>query len=176
MLLEGVLDAKAALLTSQDELYYVAVDLNPEISIGHIKQYRVPTGVYSECQWVTEIRYFQELNTCWKRFVCCKELMHVFDSPKERADSALKFQQLIDEIEAPLPASASSDMYKSESKTKWMALAVLCPEPIRETFRARLESGEMSDYELAVELRIPETYIRILMSERYDRVLKILLK
>jgi hypothetical protein len=176
VLLEGVLDVKAAELSSQNELYYIPLELDPEISLGHIKQYRMPNGVYAEPQWVTEIRYFHELNVCWKRFVCCKELMHVFDSAKERADSALKFQQLLDEIEAPLPASASSAMYKSESKTKWMALAVLCPEPIRGHLKPKWDSGEMSDYEVAVDLRIPETYIKTLMSDRYENVLKILLK
>ena len=176
VLLEGVLDIKAAELSSQDELYYVPVELDPDISLGHIKQIRIPTGVYAESQWVTEIRYFQELNMCWRRFVCCKELMHVFDSPRERADSALKFQQLLDEIEAPLPATESSEMYKSESKTKWMALGVLCPEPIRDYFKPKWESGEMSDYEVAVDLRIPEVFIGTLMSDRYETVLKILLK
>jgi hypothetical protein len=97
-----------------------------------------------------------------------------FDSANERADSALKFQQLLDEIEAPLPASESSEMYKSETKTKWMALGVLCPDPVRAHFKPRWESGEMSDYDLAVDLRIPETYIRTLMSDRYERVLEIL--
>ena len=102
--------------------------------------------------------------------------MHVFDSDQERADSALKFQQLLDEIEAPLPASESSPIYQSENKTKWMALAVLCPAPVRDHFKPRWETGELSDYEVALDLRIPETYIRTLMSERFDRALEYLLK
>ena len=59
--LEGVLDQKAKSLASQDELYYVPVDLDPEISLGHIKQYRIPTGVYTDPRWVTEIPDFMPL-------------------------------------------------------------------------------------------------------------------
>jgi hypothetical protein len=175
VILEEVLDAEAVRLSSQDELYYVPVDLDPDISLGHIKQYRVPGGVYGEIKWITEIRYFADLNMCWQRFVSCKELMHVFDSPEERVDSGKKFSQLLDEIEAPLPVDASSPMYRSESRTKWMALAVLCPVPIRDIFKPKWLAKELSDYEVALELRIPEGLIHTVMSDRYDAVLEYLL-
>jgi len=173
--LEGVVDQKAMELSSQDELWYVPVDLDPEISLGHIKQYRVPTCVYDhDPRWVTEIRYFEELDLDWQRFVCSKELMHVFDSALERTDTAARFEELLNEIETPLPTDAASPMYKSESTTKWMAVLVLCPKPVRDYFKARWESGELSDYEVALELQIPEPLIPPIMSERYDRVFDLL--
>lgn len=93
VLLEGVLDKKAMELSNQDELYYVPVELDTDISLGHIKQYRIPRGVYdADPAWITEIRYHKELNVCWRRFVCCKELMHVFDPLSARSDSGLKFE------------------------------------------------------------------------------------
>jgi len=176
--LEGVLDTKVIELTAQDEIYYVPLELDPEISLGHIKQYRISNGVYDQNpNWVTEIRYFGALNDCWKRFVCCKELMHVFDTKQEQTDTPAKFQQLLEEIEAaPLPAAASSDMFKSETKTKWMALAVLCPAPVRDELKPKWESKELSDYGVALDLRIPETYIRTLMSDRFEEVIGILLE
>lgn len=173
--LEGVIDTKAKALSSQDELHYVPVDLDPEVSLGHIKQYRLSQGVYNpDPLWVTEIRYFKDLNVCWRRFVCCKELMHVFDNTDERTDTLEKFEQLLDEIEAPLPADAQSPMYRTESITKWMAVLILCPKPVREFLRPQWEAGEMSDYEVALELRIPEVLIPSIMSPRYDLVYNLL--
>jgi hypothetical protein len=175
IILEGVIDREASRLTSQDELYYVPVELDPEVSLGHIKQYRVPNGVYDgNPTWVTEIRYFRELNKCWQRYVCCKELMHVFDSQAERTDTAEKFQQLVDEIETPLPAGEASPMYDTETRTLWMAIAILCPASVRERFKPDWDAKKLSDYEIALELRVPEILIKTIMGPLYDRMIPFL--
>ena len=173
--LEGVLDSEVKRLTSQDELYYVPVELDPEISLGHIKQYRIPALVYDDDpSWVTEIRYHLELNICWQRFVCCKELMHCFDNNLERVNDPEKFEQLLSEIEAPLPTDESSPMYKTEVRTLWMAVAVLCPEKLRSYFKAKWEADEMSAYEIALQLRVPDAIIRPIMRNSYDRMIPFL--
>ena len=176
VLLEGLLDQKVKMLTSQDELWYIPVDLDPEISLGHVKQYRYPTAVYgADPVWVTEIRYHRDLDMPWRRFVCCKELMHAFDSDAERTNSPDKFGQLLNEIESPLPTELQSAMYLTENRTKWMAILALCPKPVREHFRAGWETGEITEYEIALELQLPEELIPIIMSSSYDRVVDILI-
>jgi hypothetical protein len=175
VILEGVLDAKVIELTAQDDIYYVPVDLDPAVSKGHIKQYRESTGVYSEAKWITEIRYFKDLNVCWHRYVCCKELMHVFDTPEERTSSAEKLDQLLGEIESPLPSDRQSPMFQSETRTLWMALAVLCPLPLRDHFQPMWADGTMSEYEIALELRIPEELIQPIMSDRYHGIVQSLI-
>jgi len=175
ILLEGVLDAQVKELTSQDELYYVPVELDPEVSPGHIKQYRIPNLVYDgDPNWVTEIRFHKELNECWRRYVCCKELMHCFDATAESVDNHEKFVQLLDEIETPLPNDQSSPMYKTESRTLWMAIAVLCPETLRTHFKERWEVKNMTAYEIALELRVPEVIITAIMGSSYDRIIPFL--
>ncbi len=175
IILEGVIDAKAIELTAQDQLYYVPVDLDAQISLGHIKQYRIPDGIYgAEPKWITEIRYFRDLNMCWRRYVCCKELMHVFDSAAERTDTAEKFQQLVDEIETPLPGDEASPMYDSEIRTLWMAIGILCPESVRAEFKPRWDAKQLSDYEVALELRIPELLTKTIMGPGYDRMIPFL--
>lgn len=171
VLLEGVLDEKVKTLASQDELYYVPVNLDPEISLGHIKQYREPRVPYdADPKWVTEIRYSRDLDLPHRRYVCCKELMHVFDSAAERTDSPEKFEQLLEEIETPLPTQLASQMYLSEDRTKWMAILALCPGPVRDKFKPEWEAGTLSDYEVALELQLPEILISTIMSERYETV------
>ncbi len=166
LLIEGLIDAEVIRLSAQDRILYTPVDLDPEISLGHVKQYRQSGGVYDQDpEWVTEIRYYEKLNMCWRRFVCCKELMHVFDTPGERVDSAIKFDQLLEELASPPLLSDASPMYLSENRTKWMALAILCPLPLREHYRGRWLDGEMSDYDVALELRIPEGLVKTVMAE-----------
>lgn len=158
-------------LSGQDEVYFVPVDqLDISISLGHIKQYRQATGVYSDSQWITEIRYATNpaVTFCWRRFVCCKELMHIFDSPNERATDQAKLELLLSELETPPPWDKASDMYKSETRTQWMALGVLCPLPLREQFRAKLEAEDLNKYQVALALRIPETTVDSLMSPYFE--------
>jgi hypothetical protein len=85
---EGQIDAEILRLTPQDEILYTPVDFDPAILLGQLKRYRLPIGVYSaDSKWVSEIRYAQSLNLCWQRFVCCKELMHIFDSDEEQTNT-----------------------------------------------------------------------------------------
>jgi hypothetical protein len=172
VILEGVVDVEAQRLSSQDELWYVPVELDTAISYGHIKQYRIPNVVYdADPAWVTEIRYHKGLNVCWKRFVCCKELMHVFDSNEERADSSVKFCKLLSELETPLEFEKSSEMYKSETKAMWMALAILCPAPLYHSRHPVWIEKNYSNYAIALDLRIPEQYIDALKSENFRELL-----
>lgn len=172
LLLEGLIDVEVIRLTAQDQVLYTPVDLDPRISLGHIKQYRQSGGVYDQNPvWITEIRYFKNLNTCWYRYVCCKELMHVFDSPEERVDTAIKFDKLLEELASPPLPGDASPMYRSENKTKWMALAALCPLPFRDYYKPMWNREEMSDYDVALELRIPEGLIKTVMADYFAEVI-----
>ena len=158
-------------LTSQDRIDFVPVDLDPEISLGHIKQYKEHQGGWDQDPlWVSSIRWHQDLNMCWRRFVCCKELMHVFDNDAERTDTAVKFETLLNELEVPPPAEQASPMYVSEIRTKWMALVVLAPRPLR-TWAIEQHVQGMSDYDVALALRIPENLIPALIGARYEPIL-----
>ncbi len=163
---------KVKTLAGQDDVFFTPVELDTEISFGHIKQYRMSTGVYAEPRWVTDIRYAKTLNICWRRYVGCKELMHVFDMQEERSDSAAKFNKLLDELESTPLLEDASQMFLSENRTKWKALAVLCPLPIRQNILDRRAAGELADpYEIALELRVPQAVVGTILGETFERVL-----
>lgn len=173
---EGDLDTQVVHLTAQDRVDFIPVELDPEISLGHIKQYRESRVVYDqEPIWVTSIRWHNKLNMCWRRFVCCKELMHVFDSAEERVDTAIKFETLLNELELPPPPEQASPMYVSENRTKWMALCVLAPRPARAWAIEQLAAG-LSPYDVALALRIPEDLIPALVGGRYEPILDSLIR
>ena len=161
-------------LTAQDRIDFVAVDLDPEISLGHIKQYRESNGVYNaDPLWVSSIRWHADLNMCWRRFVCCKELMHVFDTDDERVDTAEKFETLLSELELAPPPEQASPMYISENRTKWMALCVLAPKPARDWAVEQINAGA-APYDVALALRLPEDFINNLVGPRYEPILNTL--
>ena len=56
-----------------------------------------------------------------------------------------------------------------------MALAVLCPKPLRDRFRADWQNKVLSDYEVALEFRIPEAAVRTVMGDYFDTALQNLL-
>lgn len=171
IIIEGLLDQKIIDITAQDEIFYTAVELDDKISLGHIKQTRIPKGVYDrDPNWVTQIRYSNKLNVCWQRIVCCKELMHIFDSPEECVNNEEKFAKLLAELESPPLSADASPMFLSEQKTKWMALAVLCPLPFRDYFLPLWENGDLSTYDVALALRIPEVAVPSIMGEYFPEV------
>ncbi|MER9402706.1 hypothetical protein NKI36_01445 [Mesorhizobium caraganae] len=128
------------------------------------------TSAYEEEFVVAEIRYCDGLDEQPndRRFALTKELMHVFDSPEEMANTRARFVQLMSEIQnTPLPEHASP-MYQSEITTKWMAAVILCPKPIRQQFLVPYREGALKEAEVAAALRLPRSIIPDIMDDYYD--------
>lgn len=109
------------------------------------------------------------LNHCWERFVFVKELMHLFDDPKEATDSGEVFDEVLKDI---LPNTPShTPQARSEYMCFWMALGALCPESLRREFAEERAAGRMDDYAIALRLRIPQNYVGMLFQPRYQTLL-----
>lgn len=104
-------------------------------------------------------------NYCWSRFIFIKELMHLFDDPKEATDSGDAFDKLLSELSGP--GTESSYQFQSELKCFWMALAAFCPEENRREFEKQRADGHIDNYGIALQLRIPEQYVPRLFENRY---------
>jgi hypothetical protein len=155
---------------------FVPVELDPEVSLGHLKYERDRDSPYEGPFRVANIRYDKTLNRCWTRFVCCKELMHVFDSAEERVDDRNKFLKLMKEFES-IPMKADiSPMFASELSAEWMAVIVLCPKRLRDVLRPQWLDKTLSNYDVALRLKIPEVTIKSLMDDYYDTALAELLE
>lgn len=157
------------------EVHFYPVDIERNISLGHILYENDRSSAYGAEFRIASIRYAHDLNRCWRRFVICKELMHAFDTDEEKADTSEKFVQLLKDLENPPPQSQMSAMYTSEFDALWKALAVLCPATLREKLKADWEAKVLSDYDVALSFRIPESYVAAAMGPRMDAVLAELL-
>jgi hypothetical protein len=116
--------------------------------------------------WVALITYNNKLNWCQKRFVWCKEMMHIFDTSEGCVTTPDEYRGLLQEIEMkPIDPSVA---YLSENTAKWLALLTLCPKVQRDNLKPLWEESRLSDYEVALALRIPEVVVSSLFSDYYD--------
>lgn len=107
------------------------------------------------------------LDRNWYRFVYVKELMHMLDSADTSTDSGVKFDTLLTELggqQSPDPSSP----YVSEVRAFWMALGLLCLEPVRQDFLSTRNADPTSDFELSLKLKIPEAYVPLLASPLFE--------
>jgi hypothetical protein len=116
------------------------------------------------------------MNTCWRRFVFVKELMHLFDSDEEKVNTPEGFDVLLDEFSGSSSPSEKTDAYISELKAFWMALGCFCPEHMRKAYKEQLDKGHIDDYGIALQLKIPQQHVKKLVSDRYDLIIKNMLE
>jgi len=106
----------------------------------------------------------------WDRLVEVKEMMHLFDEEDEMTSSAGEFEELLNSLVAP--SSFVSPQFRSEIEAIYMALACFCPEPARQQFMKEIKSGHTEEYEVALKLRLPQQYARVLLTEHFSSVIQ----
>jgi hypothetical protein len=104
-----------------------------------------------------------------RRFVYTKELMHVFDTADEKADTPEKFDAQAERFGDP--GAAISSQYRAELKAFWRAVSVFCREKRRIDFKSAIDSGQTSLAVVATALQIPATYARHLFREDFPSIL-----
>lgn len=157
-----------------EQVDFWPVDLDPNISLGHMVLERDRSSAYGEAFTIANIRFDRRQNRCWSRYICCKELMHVFDDEEERVSTRERFFTLMSQLQAPPRQPDTSPMYASERDAEWMALLVLCPERLRNHWHPRWVAKDVPDYDVALSLRIPEIFIENIMGDYYQVALEAL--
>jgi hypothetical protein len=137
-----------------------------------MKYERARSSPYTQGFTIANIRFDKKQNRCWTRFICCKELMHVFDSEAQSVNNRQKFLHLMTELQQRPMKGDISAMFSSELDAEWMALLVLCPERLRVNWRQRWIDKELPDYDIALALRIPEIFVKPIMDEYYETALR----
>lgn len=151
------------------EITFTPVVLDENTTLGYVVYDYDRSSAYDHEYSILGVRYSDRLNSCHRRYVCCKETMHSFDTPEEQANSRDKFFTLMRELEANPLAGNASAMLNSENQAEWMALLVLCPKTRRDTLKLQWEKHELTSRQVAEKLLVPEWTIRPLMGELYDQ-------
>ena len=112
----------------------------------------------------------RSLNRCWERFVFVKELMHILDSPADATDTGDAFELALTQLTGPGSPRLSVQTV-AEINAFWMALGVLCPEPVRQQMKIDRQAGHITDYQIALQLLIPEQYVPRLFHPIYENLI-----
>ena len=151
-----------------DDINIHPIDAKDGDPLAHYECYSDTDSKYEEpTSWVVLITYASDLSNCEKRFVWCKEMMHIFDTEGGCVKTEEQYRGLLSEIE--LKPLEPSEAYLSENQAKWLALLILCPKPQRDAMMRRKASEGLTDYDVALHFRIPEAVVPSLFSEYYDR-------
>lgn len=146
-----------------------SVDTKVGDPLGHYECYSDTDSRWEDANsWTVLITYSSDLkdNMCKKRFIWCKELMHIFDTEDGCVKSELEYRGLLNEIE--LKPIDPSEGYLSENTAKWLALMVLAPKIQRDQLKNKAHNEGMTNYDVALKLRIPEVIVSSLFSDYYD--------
>lgn len=112
------------------------------------------------------------MNRCWTRFVMIKELMHIFDDPAEQTSTDAEFDTLMTDLTSGNTPGEWAPQMRSENRCHWMALALFCPEDERQDLLQKRDKKEITDYEIALRLRIPELYVRNLFRPNFTGIVQ----
>jgi len=176
-----VFDIKAFLIDNTPWLggiNFHPVSCDPDDPYGHFECYGEEDSRWDDADsWVVLVTYNDDesvLNTCKRRFVWLKELMHVFDPADSYTCSKEHFFNLMSDIETrPIDPS---DAYSTENWAKWLALLIFVPKPFRDEAVKQIQDEGVSEYEIALKFRIPEAVVSALTSPHYDKAMDKYLK
>ncbi len=170
VLIVPVADLKDALVERVawlDGINFYPVDTKDGDPLGHYECYSDTDSRWDEPNsWVVLITYDSKLSASEQRFVWCKELMHIFDTENGSTKTEAEYRGLLREIE--LKPIEPSEQYLTENQAKWLALLILCPKVQRDKIKAKAAEDGLSDYDVALSFRIPETIVTSLFSDYYD--------
>jgi len=160
----------------QDIIEFRPMDADPSKLLGLFFRYRVSSAPYSPTDNHSIIFYNGNVSPDEQNFICCKELMHVFDdSLKAAVTTEAQLDGLLSYLfkEAPNPSQMSISGILDRA-AEYAALAVMFPEDVRDKFVEALSNRTMTEKEIALELGVPEKHVGELLSERWGKMLGML--
>jgi len=166
-----VVELKQALIAGVEwlaDINFHPIDTKEGDPLGHFECHSDSESRWEEPNsWVVLITYCDSLAMQEKRFVWCKELMHIFDTEDGCVKTPEEYRGLLTEIELkPIDPSAQ---FLTENQAKWKALLILCPKKQRDEMKLKAQEEGLSDYDVAAHFRIPEPIVSSLFSEYYDK-------
>jgi hypothetical protein len=107
----------------------------------------------------------EKLNTCWARFVGCKEMAHLLiDRPGDETTDPIR---LISSFMGGVVAEKIDADISSEHWAYLAAIELLMPWRLRGTIQEMIASGK-SSYDVALLFRVPERIVELWRSPWYQ--------
>ncbi len=153
-----------------EDLEFICSDLDERYLRGFIKFFTY-SAPYVDPTYAANIYYSETLNTCWKRFVHCKEMFHLLDEPEQRASTRIQITDLVQAITSVTQMGDPEPQEKSERNAMVAAIELLFPWEHRKALSGAYASGTYSALDLAEMFKVPERFVATAMSERYSTII-----
>ncbi len=151
----------------QDEINFRPAPFNANVLRGMFRRHIHRNGVYADPQLITDILYAESLNTCWRNFVCTKEMIHIFDKTSSATFTPDALDQLTANLTDPMLRINPSMEAIVDHSAQVRALAVLAPHDLIEILRPSYMEGRRSAMDIAQILMIPHFYVSIVMQPSF---------
>lgn len=156
-----------------DEIVFQGVAADSAQLRGAFFKYYYHRAMYAEPTWVTCIFYNEEEPAEMQRVICCKELMHIFDSKMERTDAKEEIARFIDKILGPLSADeyGQADFQAAKDKVAlYQCLPLLFPKAALQAARQAVQAGRKTPEEIAKLASIPLNIAEFMLDENWDNI------
>lgn len=156
----------------QDEINFVPLDVPAEQLLGMFVRSRSRRPPYSEHRNQSTVFYNANVAPDLQNFICCKELMHVFDAQiyKGVGDS-VALNRLVEFLFEGPPAASDEAPEISGAQdliATFIAAAVMFPQELREDFAVARNSGKLNNEMIATELGLPATFVQKILDSEWD--------
>ena len=130
---------------------------------------RVLRGLFEKYSGGSTIYIDGELNTAWNRYVFAKEACHHLLDGEDfhtKDPTAVIEKIVLDESGINGADDPGLDV-QAEMLTKFAAIELLFPLEFRDNWRAKIDAGKKSTYEISVHFDIPEHLVQYSLSDNY---------
>lgn len=155
----------------QDEIHFVDVDAETAEIHGAFARFRYRKGVYADEIWVTHIPYNKNDTLEQQRVVCCKEMMHIFDSELEMTDTESEVPDFLDKLLGPHSTDdfGLADFMAAKDKfALYQCLPLLLPKAALKIAREAVEKNQKTPAEIAVWARLPINIVNLMLNKEWD--------
>lgn len=155
--------------------YYAAIEDEEKLFGTFFKFTDRRGGPYADPEIYIEITHPKNANVCWKRFICCKELLHAFDHADAHAKTMDEIAQLATELISPFTSSppealALGQPAKADMLAEVVAICILAPLDAVAQIESDYKSGKRDSNQVAQLFRIPEYYVPLLFDRAYATI------
>lgn len=155
----------------QDDIHFVPVDADTSIIRGAFVRFHYRPGVYAEPAFVAHISFNANESPEWQRVICCKEMIHLFDSELERTDTPDEVPEFLDKLLGPLSNDSYgvTDIMASKDRLAlYQCLPLLLPKAALEIARSAVSNGEKTTEEIAEWAGMPLDLVTLMLDQQWD--------
>jgi len=157
----------------QDEIYIFQADTNPTKVRGGFHQFTYSKGVYADPQRVTHIVCSKNVPLEWRRVICAKELVHIFDTTAARTSTKEEASQLLDRLVGPLSSEDYGlvDLQAAQDRLAlYQSLPLLMPNAALSVARDSVARNLKTIEDVSRWACMPIEFVRLMLSDEWKDV------